>query len=208
MAIGPGGIVVLAKAPVAGTVKTRLAPLLGDDGCARLQAALIRQVLAVAGEVGPVHLAVHPPGARPDFRVPVLDQRGDDLGARMAAAVTDVHALRGGPVLMLGADVPTLTPAVLLAALAALAGRDVVFGPALDGGYYLVGVHRPQPALFATDPALWGTGAVLTAGLAAARATGLATALLDPLRDLDTPADAAALRTDPALPPALGALLG
>ena len=102
---------------------------------------------------------------------------------------------------MIGTDIPGLTPGRLAEAFAQLAsGCDVVFGPAFDGGYYLAGMTRPAPELFAVDPALWGGGRVLAASLAAARDASLTVALLPPLRDLDTPADAAALLADPLVP--------
>jgi rSAM/selenodomain-associated transferase 2/rSAM/selenodomain-associated transferase 1 len=225
----------MAKAPVPGTVKTRLHPLLGPHGCARLQQELIRHAAATAvaaGQAGTprrhcrsadkaadpattagglaVFLAVAPPEAALEVRelapagVRILGQRGAGLGERLTHAVADVFVTGHRPVVVIGTDAPTLTPEFLTRAFGCLAdGRDVVFGPARDGGYYLAALSQPEPELFALDAGVWGTGEVLTASLAAARRARLTTGLLPVLCDLDTPADAEALLADPALPAAI-----
>jgi hypothetical protein len=226
-------VLIMAKAPRPGSVKTRLHPLLSPDGCAALQAELIRQAGVVSAGLRDVAVppaddrcgradgagaaarfrevtvfaAVDPPDAAAELAglVPdatrLIGQRGAGLGERLAAATGDVLGDGYGPVVVIGADVPTLTPGRLAAAFGALAaGYDVVFGPALDGGYYLAGLTRPRPGIFALGPALWGGEQVLAASLAAARRLGLHARLLPALRDLDTPADAVALLADPLLP--------
>lgn len=214
----PTGVAVLimAKAPRAGMVKTRLHPLLGPQGCARLQAALLRRTVLLAQLVAPTgtYLALDPPDAHGELgglvpaSVAVLPQCGPDLGSRMCAAATEVFGHHHGPLLVIGTDAPTLTvPGLQQAADLVAGGQDVVFGPALDGGYYLVGLARPAPALFAIDPALWGGPQVLAASLAAARAAQLRVGLLPAVRDLDTPQDAAALLAAGGLPAEITALL-
>jgi rSAM/selenodomain-associated transferase 2/rSAM/selenodomain-associated transferase 1 len=200
-------VLIMARAPRPGTVKTRLQPLLGPGGCARLQAALIRHTVALAQQVATTYVAVDSPG-QVDGLVPagvtVLPQVGDNLGTRMHAAIAQV----GGPVVVIGTDAPTLTADHLRDAAKRLAaGDDVVFGPALDGGYYLVAVRRPRAEPFAIDPALWGGPDVLPASTAAAEAAGLRAGTLAPLRDLDTPEDARALLADGALPGEIAQLL-
>lgn len=202
-------VLIMARAPQAGAVKTRLQPLLGPHGCARLQAAMIERTLRLAEQVAPGRcwLALDRPydvisTAR------ALRQRGSDLGARMCHAVEQVSSERPAPVLVIGTDVPALDAGHLRAAEEMLAGAvDVAFGPALDGGYYLIGLRRPCAAMFAIDPGLWGGSQVLAASLAAADAIGMRTGLLEPLRDLDTPEDARALLADDALPEKLARLL-
>lgn len=155
-----GAALVMAKVPRPGTVKTRLHPRLGPCGCARLQAALIRQVTALTRRAGlATYVAVDPPNS--DIRdltpndVRLIPQVPGDLGARMAAAVTEVFALRtgdagGDPLVVLGTDAPTLTAGLLRQACAALDGdAEVVLGPAVDGGYYLIGMREPRTGLFA-----------------------------------------------------------
>jgi rSAM/selenodomain-associated transferase 1 len=208
-------VLVMAKAPSAGAVKTRLAPLLGAAGCARLQRVLIRHTVAVAGQVAPgaVWVAVDPPAERavvaglaPETHL--LGQTAGDLGERLAAASAAVLNRRMGPLLVIGTDIPTLTADLLTRAADLLeTGRDVVFGPALDGGYYLVGLARPCPELFSLPPETWGGPDVLAESRTAAEAAGLSVGLLPELRDLDTPPDAAALLIDPALPDEIGVLL-
>ncbi len=209
-------VLVMARAPRPGATKTRLEPMLGPAGCAQLQAALIAHTVAIACDAAPgsVHVAVDPPGSTGEVSpllppgVAMFDQYGSDLGERMAHALAHVHTGRGGPIMVVGTDIPTLTAHHLLTARALLHdGADAVFGPAVDGGYYLVAVHHPQPSLFDLDPSLWGGPTVLAASLTAARAARLRVSLLPELRDLDIPADAAALLDDGGLPVQIECLL-
>ena len=210
-------VVVMAKAPRPGLVKTRLAPMLGDDRCAALQAALITLAATGATAVAPgaTFVAFDPPDARDELAglvprgVELLPQRGRHLGERMAAAVTDVYAAHRGPLAVVGTDIPLLEPRHLHDAFAELAGgADVVLGPSFDGGYYLAAMTRPVPSLFDIDPHLWGGLEVLAATLSCVEADGLRCHLLGALRDLDTPEDAVALAAEPSLPQALRPLLG
>ncbi len=120
-------VLVMAKAPCAGTAKTRLRPLLGIDGCAALQAALIRHISRLAASVAPTYVAVTPADAQDEVRrllppgVSVLAQSEGNLGERMSAAVSAVYTATGGPVVVVGTDVPTLTSATLRGAAASIA---------------------------------------------------------------------------------------
>jgi rSAM/selenodomain-associated transferase 1 len=209
-------VLIMTKAARAGTVKTRLDPLLGPRGCARLQAGLLQHTVLLAESVAPTstYVAVDPPDAAGELigllpaGVAVLPQCGPDLGARMCAAATRVLERHHGPLLVIGTDAPTLTAAHLEQAGEELVnGRDVVFGPAMDGGYYLVGMAQVFPDVFAIDPGLWGGPEVLTASVARARAAQLQVGLLPVLRDLDTPQDAAAFLAEDRLPEEIAALL-
>jgi rSAM/selenodomain-associated transferase 1 len=206
----------MAKAPRPGCVKTRLAPMLGPEGCASLQAALITLAAAVATSVAPgaTVVAFDPPDAEDEIAglvprgVELVPQRGGHLGERLTAAVTDVHAAHRGPLVVVGSDIPLLSAPHLRSALAALAaGADVVLGPSYDGGYYLAGMNRPEPSLFDIPPSLWGGPDVLAATLARVTAAGLRYDLIEQLRDLDTPADALALAAEDRLPSLLRPLL-
>ncbi|MFP8904982.1 TIGR04282 family arsenosugar biosynthesis glycosyltransferase [Streptomyces atacamensis] len=214
MSTGTPAVLVMAKEPRPGTVKTRLHPLLGPARCADLQAELIRHTLGTVLSQGPRTYLAYAPGGGPAAArdtapdsVRLITQRGGNLGQRLAAATGEAFADGAGPLLVIGTDAPTLTGDLLATALTALDGRDVVLGPALDGGYYLIGTHAPHPRLFGLDPACWSTDKVLAATLALAADQGLRTELIPPLRDLDTPEDAAALLQDPLLPPRIAALL-
>ncbi len=215
----PPTVVVMTRAARPGSTKTRLQPLLGAAGCARLQQALLAHTVRIAATASPVaptslHVAVEPPDAVAEVAqtvgaaATVFAQQGSDLGARMYAAMARAAAIRPGPIVLIGTDVPLLTSERIIEATGLLdAGHDVVFGPALDGGYYLIASRRATPAMFNIDPALWGGPRVLEASVTAARAAGLDVAFLPTLRDLDTPEDARALAADAALPPAIHAIL-
>lgn len=211
---GTAAILVMAKPPRPGTVKTRLHPLLGPQRCAELQAELIRHTMDVTAAHSPRAYLAYAPDDGQDVistavpaGVRLLSQRGEDLGQRLAAAVTDAFADGAGPLLVVGTDAPTLTADHLSAAFTTLEHHDVALGPALDGGYYLIGLRAPHTMLFALDPDVWSTERVLAATRALAAGAGLSMGMLRPLRDLDTPEDAAALLTDPALPTPIAALL-
>lgn len=212
-------VVVMTRAARPGSTKTRLQPLLGAAGCAQLQQTLLAhtvRIAATAPRVVPtsLHVAVEPPDAVAEVAqvmgeaATVFAQQGSNLGARMCTAVAHAAATRPGPIVLIGTDVPLLTPDGIVEATGLLeAGHDVVFGPALDGGYYLIALRRPTPAVFDIDPALWGGPRVLESSVAAARAADLDVAFLPTLRDLDTPEDARALAAEAALPPEIHAIL-
>jgi glycosyltransferase A (GT-A) superfamily protein (DUF2064 family) len=212
---------VMATAPDAARVKTPLKPLLGAEGCARLQVELIRQAAEWALEVAPgaAWLAHTPARARETMEglvangfVPegceLFPQKGRNLGQRLDAATRHVLEQRPGPLLVIGTDAPTMTLAHAAGARGRLmAGDDVCFGPATGGGYYLVALDRPQPSLFALPAKEWREPRVLELSLRAAREAGLTAGLLGEERELETPEDAEELMADPRLPPAIRALL-
>jgi uncharacterized protein len=161
----PVALAVLARAPVAGSVKTRLIPALGADGAAALQERLIERAVATAcaAAIGPVTVWMTPAVPHPCFTalaarhaIALAAQPDGDLGARMLAACEAA----GGPALVIGTDCPILTAAHLQQAAQVLhAGTDVVVIPAEDGGYVLIGSRRPQPSLFAGMT--WSTDTVM-----------------------------------------------
>jgi rSAM/selenodomain-associated transferase 1 len=162
-------VMVFAKAPTPGRVKTRLIPALGENGAAQLQRQLIERTLrtAEAARLGTLELWCAPGPDDPFFAdcaqryaLGLRAQCAGDLGARMALALESALAADSSG-LLIGCDCPALTPAYLQEAAAALAhGNDAVFGPAEDGGYVLVGLSRPAPVqLFAGIP--WGTANVM-----------------------------------------------
>jgi uncharacterized protein len=209
-------VLVMAKVPQPGRVNTRLQPLLGKEGCARLQVELIRHAVDWALEIAPgaVWVAHTPARAREAMEelVPegceLFAQRGRKLGDRLDAATRYVLERRPGPLIVIGTDAPTLTAAHAAGARGRLmAGDDVCLGPAADGGYYLIALDRPQPALFALPSEEWGGPRVLQLSLRAAREAGLTAGLLGEEPRLDSPAAAEELTEDPRLPEAVRALL-
>lgn len=163
-----GRILIFAKAPLPGYAKTRLIPLLGEQGAADLQAKLIRKTLGMTVEsrLAPVQLWIC--GAEAQFafdayrsaiKGEVYFQSGDDLGARMQHALEQTLRVAEFAVLI-GTDCPVLDGDYLEHACAALAaGCDAVLGPAEDGGYVLIGLRRCHSQLFENIP--WGTAEVL-----------------------------------------------
>lgn len=189
-------LVVFARAPLVGRVKTRLAAGIGPEAALRVYHTLGRKVVDQL-RAGPWRLVVRydPPGeealvaswlgaAGVEFR----PQVGGDLGERMAEAMEAELTSGATAVCVVGTDAPDLDQPLVEGAFTALeAGADVVFGPAEDGGYYLVGVRRSRPGLFQHIP--WSTDRVLSLSLQTCREAGLEVALLRTLRDVDTPAD-------------------
>jgi rSAM/selenodomain-associated transferase 1 len=191
---------VFAKAPVPGQVKTRLAREIGPGAAADLYRRLGRQIVSAA--VGPGYRTVvwfTPPSRRAVVRewldglgvAAFYPQRGGNLGTRLVHAFGHAFAAGDGVVVMIGTDAPGVNRHTVAAAFRALRACDLVLGPSLDGGYYLVGLSAPHPALFRAIP--WSTAGVLRATEARARELGLTRRLLTPLRDVDRARDARAL---------------
>jgi len=202
-------LIVMAKHPAPGRVKTRLAATLGADRACALYRAFVLDLAerldALPYDVTWAYWPATAPFATLLPRARCRSQRGADLGERMANALAEC----GGPAVVIGADAPHVPAARLAEAVGALAAdADLVLGPADDGGYYLIGLRTPTPAVF--TGVAWGTSRVLAETLA--RASGLRTRLLEPCFDIDTPADLARLadllaRGDVLLP-RTAALLG
>jgi uncharacterized protein len=198
---------VLATAPRPGRCLTGLEPLLGPDGCARLQEVLLRRAAAWAAEVGTPYVAVEPAGARDEVAalVPsgtrVFDQAGGDHGDRLAAASAHVLEDHGGPLVLAGVATPGLRPRVAEQALEDLAcGCDASFGPAAHGGFYLVALAEPHPEIFDLPSGTWGGPEVFGRTLAAAHEAGLSIGMLRAERVLSDEGDVRALLADPLAP--------
>lgn len=188
-------LILFARAPQPGRVKTRLAASVGEVEAARLYAVLLgRSLRLLANWPGPRVLACADAASRDYFCDQPLAlgaerrlQAGPDLGARMATALDD--ALQAAPqALLMGSDLLDVEQDDLRCAANWLAGGvDAVLGPVADGGYWLIGLRRPQPGLFADMR--WSTPAVLQDTRARALASGLSWRELPCRRDLDEAAD-------------------
>ena len=192
-------IAVLAKAPIPGRVKTRLAMLLGSEGAATLHARLVAHTVetAVAAATGPVTLwatderdALFRDLAQ-RFSLTVARQPEGDLGVRMHAAFAQANA----PTLVIGSDCAALTPAHLRDAAEVLrGGSDVVVCPAEDGGYVLIGLMRPVPELF--SGMTWSTDTVMVETRNRLRHLGLSWREPIQLWDVDRPTDVRRMRRE------------
>ena len=198
-------LIIFAKAPIPGQVKTRLCPPLTPDEAATLHGSFVLDTLertqtAIAKLKLPIdrYLACAPSTTHVFFRimeerhgVNVIDQIGEDLGARMNQAFETIFSRGYQHAFIIGTDVPTLPLDHLKQALTLLENHDLILGPAVDGGYYLIGLKRTTPELFTGIP--WSTDQVLRLTQEKAAAIGLKTALLASWRDVDTLADLQAL---------------
>jgi rSAM/selenodomain-associated transferase 1 len=186
-------LAVIAKAPVAGRVKTRLCPPCTPQEAATLAEAALRDTLAAMAQTGcGVRRAIVLDGAAGTWvdGEQVIAQRGAGLDERLAAAFAD---LGGGPALIVGMDTPQLTGAVLAQALAALEGHDAVLGPAADGGYWGIGLRCADPRALVGVP--MSVDHTLTEQRARLAELGLDVADAATLIDVDTIEDAAHVAT-------------
>ena len=207
-------ILVMAKAPIPGTVKTRLG--LPPQDAAGLQAALIRDTTEKARSLAPTTVA-GAPADRLDLIRPILSdevalipQPPGDLGDRMLAASGILFEASPDPVLLLGTDAPTLPPTAIQEAADALSTHDVSIIPSTDGGYVMLGLRRPVGAVFGGVD--WSTEAVHRQTLARAEEAGLSVYEGEPWYDVDDPRDLARLREEldarPRLAPRTAEFLG
>jgi uncharacterized protein len=190
---------IFVKAPIPGRVKTRLAEDIGPSGAADVYWRLGRHVVRSAAGSGYRTTVWFTPRHEAAFvrkwlagvargGVAFRPQVGASLGARLVTAFAGEFADGARRVVMIGSDCPGVDRRLVREAFAALGDRDVVLGPASDGGYYLIGLAAPRPALFRAIP--WSTAAVAVETRARARALGLSCRLLRALRDVDTARDA------------------
>jgi len=182
-------VIVIAKEPVPGRVKTRLTPPCTPYDAASLAAAALADTLAVAA-AAPVTRRVLALAGTPGDWLPagfdVIAQRGGGLDERLAAAFADTHARLPLPMVLIGMDTPQVTPGLLAEAAQSLVSgeADAVFGPAADGGFWLLGLRRPDRSLLAGVPmSRPDTGRHQLDRLTSA---GLRVAMMPELTDVDT----------------------
>ena len=200
-AVADAQLLVFARVPALGRVKSRLAAGIGEAAALAVYhelLAITRRAIAEAGVPATIWLAdtAGPvptvPEAQEWAELRTCCQPTGDLGHRMAAAFAAAFAAGAGRVAIIGTDCPGLRASHLTQAFAQLQTHDVAVGPATDGGYYLLGLRAPQPELFLNKT--WSTDSVLADTLADAQRLGLSVARLPELRDVDTAADLAVWR--------------
>jgi rSAM/selenodomain-associated transferase 1 len=200
-------LVIMAKAPRPGAVKTRLAPSLSFEGVTAFYCCLLEDTLALAQSLGHVEVAI----MCPDSDVNALAQLAGDkasvvaqTGTGLAAGLTSVFAhfqRDGGPrrIIAFNSDSPHLPRSVLEHAFEILAAYDVVVGPTHDGGYYLVGAKTSHPTLFSADG--MGTSSALERLLSRVRTLELSVGFVHPFYDIDVTEDLSRLLTELRLDP-------
>ena len=189
-------IIVFAKTPIAGKVKTRLIPALGNDGAKQLHCQMMEHTLGTVTEnhTAPVELHCSPDitddyihSLSKRYNITLRNQHGNDLGERMSHALS--KALDNSSyAILIGTDCPSLSAAYIQQAIEILqSDTDVVIGPAEDGGYVLIGVKSSYPDIFTHID--WGTHQVLQQTRDQIQTQGISFRELDTLWDVDTPDD-------------------
>ena len=189
-------LIIFAKAPIPGQVKTRLCPPLAPDEAATLHGTMVLDTLERSRNLLGFDrfLACAPSKQHPFFKaievrqgVRLLEQTHGDLGSRMHHAFQAAFDLGFQSAVIVGTDLPTVHSEMFRQALRALADNDGVLGPTVDGGYYLIGLNKPAPELFVDIP--WSTDRVFALTQQKAQSLGLTMKLLTQQRDLDTMSD-------------------
>ena len=194
-------LVIMAKAPRPGSVKTRLAQSLSLQSVTELYRCLLSDTIALAQSLDQVEVVIMCPV--PDVEelsravgstVPIVAQTGQGLAAGLTSVFAHFTTRGHQRVIAFNSDSPHLPASVLVAAFDSLESDDLVVGPTYDGGYYLVGARASYPGLFTSDG--MGTGSALETLLRRAGALGLSVHLTDPFYDIDVAADLSQLADD------------
>ena len=201
-------LVIMAKAPRPGAVKTRLAPSLSPEAVTAFYCCLLDDTLALARSLGDVEVAIMCPDSDVNElaqlagnEASVVAQKGEGLAAGLTSVFA--HFAEGRHqrrIIAFNSDSPHLPRSVLEDAFETLAAHDVVVGPTHDGGYYLVGAKASHPTLFASDG--MGTSSALERLLSRARALELSVGFADPFYDIDVADDLTRLAEELRLAPA------
>jgi rSAM/selenodomain-associated transferase 1 len=194
-------LIVFLKAPRPGQVKTRLAKTIGAEAACAAYRQLVETALGRISPLSGVHLRYAPddafteiqPWLRPGWEAAA--QGPGDLGQRLHTAFVETFNQGVERVVIIGSDCPGVTAGDIEVAWAALGENEVVIGPATDGGYWLIGLREPQPALF--EDMAWSTKTVFQETFNRCKTAGLSVKLLRELVDVDTEADWLACSTPP-----------
>ncbi|MDW7772984.1 MAG: TIGR04282 family arsenosugar biosynthesis glycosyltransferase [Desulfobulbaceae bacterium] len=195
-------VIIFTRYPEPGKVKTRLVPHLGEKKAALLHRLLTEQIvhnILPLAQMRPVRISLHFTGATLEqmrdwlgMSILLAEQRGEDLGQKMAAALRAACS-RGAPrTVLIGTDSPSVDAVLLAQALDELLTHDIVLGPAHDGGYYLIGTNGAVPEekldiLF--EGIAWGSAEVFSRTVEKAGQENLSIAMLEAIHDIDRPED-------------------
>jgi len=186
-------VVVFLRAPEKGRVKTRLARDIGDEKALALYKIFVQTTLSAVEKSGLDHIICFFPAAGqamveewlgPDHVY--MPQAGDDLGQRMGNAMSRMFDKGAKKVVLTGTDIPDISARHILAALKLLDQNDVVIGPSIDGGYWLIGFHRDGFCSDLFRGVNWGTDSVFSTTIEKCKKAGLSTGILPALQDIDT----------------------
>jgi uncharacterized protein len=199
-------LVIMAKAPRPGAVKTRLTPSLSPEAVIAFYCCLLDDTLALARSLGDVEVAIMCPDSDVNElarlagkEVNVVAQKGEGLAAGLTSVFAHFAEGHERRTIAFNSDSPHLPRSVLEDAFETLAAHDLVVGPTHDGGYYLVGAKASHPALFASDG--MGTSSALERLLSRARTLGLSVGFTDPFYDIDVAEDLTRLAAELRLAP-------
>ncbi|PYX54863.1 MAG: glycosyltransferase [Acidobacteria bacterium] len=200
-------LVIMAKAPRPGAVKTRLAPSLSSEAVTDFYCCLLDDTLTLARSLSDVEVAIMCPcsdvselSQLAGNKASVVAQQGEGLVAGLTSVFAHFAEDRQRRTIAFNSDSPHLPRSVLEEAFETLAAHDVVVGPTHDGGYYLVGANASHPALFAGDG--MGTSSALERLLSSARDLELSVGFADPFYDIDVADDLTRLAEELRLAPA------
>jgi len=190
--MGRNALVIMAKSPGSGDVKTRLSPRLNREQRIALYTKLLNGTVErlKSVKVADPLIAYTPADSGKYFErygLGIFPQAEGDLGIRISNAIEHVLGNGYDSAVIVGSDIPGLGPRIASSAFSALRSADLAIGPSTDGGYYLIGMKAPRPELF--DDIKWSTNEVLKATVSKARQMGLKMEIIDILDDIDTPED-------------------
>lgn len=187
-------VIVFTRVPIAYATKTRLMPYFNGQQCAKLHECMLKDILKQCEDSGAdVRIYYTPKGHKEKLtallgtKYAYFEQRGDSLGEKMENAFADTFSEGYKACLLFGTDVPDLKAKDMKAAFGMLKVKDIVFGPSLDGGYYLIGMKRPEPLAFLGKD--YGHGSVLENTLASLRKCHITYGMIRAQQDIDEKKD-------------------
>lgn len=187
-------VIIFTRIPVPGKTKTRMMPYLTGRACASLHTCFLKDICRECEKTGYDIFVYYAPEGEKSTLVSILGadktyrkQEGEGLGERMLSALREVLAEGYDACLLTGTDVPELDAEILTTAVSKLRTKDIVFGPTIDGGYYLVGMKKSHAEAFTGQT--YGHGSVLQNTVSHLREKGLSVGYVRTLQDMDEPAD-------------------
>lgn len=191
-------LIIFTRIPEAGKTKTRLMPYLSGEECAKLHTCFLKDISAAARKVE-ADILVFYTGGKPDVlkkifgrKTQYFEQVGETLGDRMHNAISSVLGTGYDQAVLIGTDVPTINAEIIEKAFSQIDDKQIVMGPTLDGGYYLIGMNTTVKEVF--DLNQYGNSTVFEATVRVARNSGFKVAIVDKLSDIDEPGDVTAFR--------------